>query len=101
VIVGHHLWLGGGGLLLLIIFLMLTLLVTVGLAGLGILVWRAVTRQRQASQASQTAQMAPPGPVTSARTVEQRLADLDDLHGRGVITDDEHRDARAKIISET
>ena len=29
---------------------------------------------------------------------EQRLAELDDLHRRGVISDDEHRDARAEAL---
>ena len=31
-------------------------------------------------------------------TLEQRLAELDDLHRRGVITDDEHRTARAETL---
>ena len=35
-----------------------------------------------------------------ARTVEERLAELDDLHERGVISDDEHREARGRILSE-
>lgn len=35
------------------------------------------------------------GPVP---TREQRLAELDDLHRRGVITDDEHRTARAEAL---
>jgi hypothetical protein len=34
------------------------------------------------------------------KTVEERLAELDDLHSRGVITDAERTEARAKIISE-
>ncbi|MFS0867106.1 SHOCT domain-containing protein [Microbacterium sp. 179-B 1A2 NHS] len=32
------------------------------------------------------------------RSLEQRLAELDDLHARGVITADEHRDARAAAL---
>lgn len=35
---------------------------------------------------------------TDARTREQRLAELDDLHARGVISDDEHRTARAEVL---
>lgn len=33
------------------------------------------------------------------RTIEQRLADVDDLHARGVISDDERRAARASILA--
>jgi hypothetical protein len=33
------------------------------------------------------------------RTAEERLAELDDLHRRGVISDQERHDARAKILS--
>lgn len=29
---------------------------------------------------------------------EQRLAELDDLHARGVISDEEHREARAEAL---
>lgn len=32
------------------------------------------------------------------RPLEQRLAELDDLHARGVISADEHRDARAAAL---
>ena len=32
------------------------------------------------------------------RSVEQRLAELDDLRARGVISEDEHREARAAIL---
>ena len=32
-------------------------------------------------------------------TLEQRLAELDDLHRRGIISSDEHRDGRARAIS--
>lgn len=32
------------------------------------------------------------------RPLEQRLAELDDLHRRGVISDDEHRTARAEAL---
>jgi len=40
--------------------------------------------------------MAPP-PVE--KTIEQRLAEIDDLRNRGVITAEEHSAGRAKIIS--
>jgi hypothetical protein len=42
----------------------------------------------------------PPGPAARPeRTVEQKLADLQDLFDRGVITSDELHEARLKIIS--
>jgi len=34
-----------------------------------------------------------------AKPVEQRLAELDDLHRRGVISAEEHRLARARVLS--
>ncbi|WP_144715381.1 SHOCT domain-containing protein [Curtobacterium pusillum] len=45
-----------------------------------------------AFQAAQSDALAP------ARSLEQRLAELDDLHARGVITDDEHRSARMDAL---
>jgi hypothetical protein len=38
-------------------------------------------------------------PASPAKTIEQRLAGIDDLRDRGVITEDEHTAARVKIIS--
>jgi hypothetical protein len=35
---------------------------------------------------------------TPEKTLEERLAELDDLHARGVISDDEHRDARSAAL---
>jgi hypothetical protein len=37
----------------------------------------------------------PPG-----KTIEERLAELDDLHLRGVISDEELKEARAKLIAD-
>ena len=45
-----------------------------------------------AYQAMQSRTLAPERPL------EQRLAELDDLHRRGVISDDEHRAARAEAL---
>jgi len=45
-----------------------------------------------AYQAMQSQTLAP------TKTLEQRLAELDDLHRRGVISDDEHRAARAEAL---
>ncbi|KTR08833.1 SHOCT domain-containing protein [Curtobacterium luteum] len=36
--------------------------------------------------------------LAPAKTLEQRLAELDDLHARGVISDEEHRAARADAL---
>jgi uncharacterized membrane protein len=36
--------------------------------------------------------------LAADKSLEQRLAELDDLHRRGVITDDEHRAARAEAL---
>lgn len=41
---------------------------------------------------------APPAAAVSAGTVEERLAEIDSLHERGVITADERAAARAKIL---
>lgn len=45
-----------------------------------------------AYQAMQSRSLAP------EKTVEQRLAELDDLRARGVISDEEHRVARAEAL---
>lgn len=45
-----------------------------------------------AYQAMQSRTFAPDKPL------EQRLAELDDLHARGVISDEEHRSARAEAL---
>jgi hypothetical protein len=34
------------------------------------------------------------------KTIEQRLAEIDDLHARGVISDGERAEARGKILAE-
>ncbi len=36
--------------------------------------------------------------LAPAKSLEQRLAELDDLHARGVISDEEHRAARAEAL---
>ncbi len=38
--------------------------------------------------------------VAPQRTVEDRLAEIDALHGRGVIDDDERRAARAAVLAD-
>ncbi|HCJ49344.1 MAG TPA: hypothetical protein DHW40_08455 [Microbacterium sp.] len=41
---------------------------------------------------------ATPAALAPEKTLEVRLAELDDLHARGVISDDEHRDARSAAL---
>ena len=38
--------------------------------------------------------------LAPAHTLEARLAELDDLHSRGVISDEEHTTARAKALAD-
>jgi hypothetical protein len=38
--------------------------------------------------------------LAPAKTLEQRLAELDDLHARGVISDAEHTSGRAAALAE-
>lgn len=111
-----HTWIGIGPVVL-VFFLLLSLLVIAAVAGACVLIWRAVARHQPGGPppgygpgpgfpppppppGAPTAGQGPTGPMVPARTVEERLADLDDLHERGVISDDEHRDARARILSE-
>ena len=44
-----------------------------------------------------SALLAPAG--SAAKTVEERLAELESLHGRGVISSEELRAARAKVLA--
>jgi flagellar biosynthesis/type III secretory pathway M-ring protein FliF/YscJ len=44
-----------------------------------------------------SALLAPAGPA--AKTVEERLAELESLHGRGLISSEELHEARAKILA--
>jgi len=63
-------------------------------AGVGIFGPGGVTEFFRRSHVVSSSANAAPGP----RSIEQRLAELDDLRTRGVISDDEHRDARAAIL---
>ena len=57
-----------------------------------------VAREQLEARLAQSQLLSPP---PTAKTTEQRLTEVDDLHARGVITDEERAAARAKIISET
>ena len=45
--------------------------------------------------------MRPAEPEQPHKTIEERLAELDDLHNRGVISDDEWHEGRSKAISDS
>lgn len=47
---------------------------------------------------SSTRTPSPEPAAEPAPTIEMRLAELDDLRSRGVITEDEHREARAAVL---
>src|SRR5690606_17667234 len=51
-----------------------------------------------AAQVGRSALLRPSDASTERRSIEQRLAELDDLHVRGVISDAEHVAARAKAL---
>ena len=90
----------------------IALVVIVVLVGVGSSIWRYsvlrrgglnpfVAREQLEARLNQTLSTppAPPPPPAPARSIEQRLAELGDLHARGVITDDELAAGRASIIA--
>lgn len=91
----------------------IALFVIAALVGIGTSIWRYsvlrsgglnpfVAREQLEAKLNQnlSAQPGPPGQPAppSAKSVEERLAELTDLHSRGVITDEELAAGRAKII---
>ena len=56
--------------------------------------------QLQAQLARHLRSSATPASGQPARTIEERLTELDDLHDRGVITAEERAAGRAKIIGD-
>jgi len=88
-------------ILLGLVLLAIGALVVVGVVAL------VVTTRRRAVTAPAPGPLVLEAPATSATeapaprpSVEARLAELDDLVGRGVITDDERTAARARILAE-
>jgi hypothetical protein len=90
------------------------LVVVVVLVGVGSSIWRYsvlrrgglnpfVAREQLEARLNQTLSTPPPPaapqPPAPARSIEQRLAELGDLHARGVITDDELAAGRAAVIA--
>jgi hypothetical protein len=85
----------------------IALFVIIAIAGIGTSIWRySVLRSgglnpfvaREQLEARLNQSLTPP-PPPAEKTIEQRLADLEDLHARGVITDEELTAGRAKIIT--
>lgn len=85
------------------------LLVIVAVAGVATTIWRMsvlrsgglnpfVAREQLEARLNQSLQER--SPEAAERSIEQRLAELEDLHERGVISDAELTAARAKIIAD-
>lgn len=90
----------------------IALFVIVALAGIGTSIWRYsvlrsgglnpfVAKEQLEARLNQTltTPTAPPAPLAHGKSIEQRLAELGDLHARGVITDEELAAGRAAIIA--
>ncbi len=90
----------------------IALFVIFALVGVGTGIWRYtvlrsgglnpfVAKEQLEARLNQTLTTPPepPPPPAPAKSMEQRLADLGDLHARGVITDDELAAGRAAIIA--
>lgn len=68
------------------------------------LIWGGLVRESHARRFRQALDERPvqvevPAP-TPPRPIEERLTELDDLHRRGVISDEEHRAARARALAD-
>jgi hypothetical protein len=85
----------------------IALFVIVGIVGIVGAIWRFsvlrsgglnpfVAREQLEAKLAQSQVLTPPAPQKS---IEERLAEVDDLRNRGVITPEEHTAARAKIIA--
>ena len=85
----------------------IALIVIIGLGGIGTSIWRySVLRSgglnpfvaREQPEAKLSQNLSATTSTAPGRSVEERLAELNDLHSRGVITDEELAAGRAKII---
>ena len=73
------------------------------MAGFAFVVYAAIRSARAARRSgidpfTPDAQLLAQAISGRGRTIEQRLAELDDLHRRGVISTDEHHTARARAL---
>jgi hypothetical protein len=88
----------------------IVLFVVVAVIGIGSVIWRSVVlrkgglnpfvakEQLEVQLRKKLRETAAPTPGRPAKTIEERLAELDDLHERGVITAEERAAGRAKVI---
>jgi hypothetical protein len=83
--------------------------ILIAATGIGTSIWRFsvlrsgglnpfVAREQLEARLNETLSATAAGPP-APQSLEQRLAELDDLHARGVISDQEHADGRARLIS--
>jgi hypothetical protein len=89
----------------------IALFVIGGIAAIGSAIWRFsvlrsgglnpfVAREQLEAKLNQTLTPPPPAPpAPPPLSIEQRLAELEDLHSRGVISSEELAAGRAKIIA--
>jgi hypothetical protein len=91
---------GGFETAFLVAFAGVALLVLVGFAFVAYAAVRSARAARRAGidPFTNDAQVLAQAISGQGRTVEQRLAELDDLHRRGVISPEEHRSARARAL---
>lgn len=90
----------------------IVLFVIVAVIGIGSAIWRSVVlrkgglnpfvakEQLEVQLTKNLRDTGAPAPVQPAKTIEERLAELEDLHERGVITAEERAGGRAKVIGE-
>jgi len=88
----------------------IVLFVVVAVIGIGSAIWRTVVlrkgglnpfvakEQMEVQLRKKLRETAAPTPAPPTKTMEERLAELDDLHERGVITAEERAAGRAKVI---
>ena len=84
----------------LVVFALVGLLVVVGFVAVGYAVVRSARAARRSGidPFTSEAQLLAQAVSGQVRPLEQRLAELDDLLRRGVISPDEHRAARARAL---
>jgi hypothetical protein len=88
----------------------IALFVIAAIVGVGSSIWRYsvlrsgglnpfVAKEQLEARLNQTLITPPAPPSAPGRSIEQRLAELGDLHARGVITNEELAAGRAAIIA--
>ncbi len=84
----------------LVVFVLVAVLVVAGFAFVGYAMVRSSRAARRAGidPFTSEAQLLAQAVSGQAQPLEQRLAELDDLHRRGVISAEEHRAARARAL---